>query len=119
MGDLRVLVAGLAVALLISVGVSAVPSEPRKIRVTATEFEFVPSRIELKVWEPVEITFESLDTRHDFACRALNLGRVVFEKDKPTTITFTPEKEGAFDFACVETCGVGRAALRGAFVVVP
>jgi cytochrome c oxidase subunit 2 len=121
MGDLRFLVAALGIAVLISVGVSAAPPEPRKIQVTATEFEFQPNRIELKLGETVAITFASMDAdvRHDFACKDLNLEKMVFEKDKPVTVAFTPEKAGTFEFQCAEACGVGHAGMNGRFVVTP
>ena len=50
------------------------PRETRKITVVAKKYEFQPSQIELKVGEPVEITFTSEDTKHGFKCPELKLG---------------------------------------------
>jgi cytochrome c oxidase subunit 2 len=94
------------------------PQEPRKITVVAKKYEFQPSQIELKAGEPVEITFTSEDTKHGFVCPELNLKEIVYEKDKPVTITFTPEKPGTYPFKCSHRCGFGHGRMKGAFVVV-
>ena len=92
-------------------------SEARKITVTAKKYEFTPSRIELKAGEPVEITFESEDTKHGFVCKDLKLEKVVFEKDKPVTVKFTPEKAGTYEFHCANFCGFGHGKMKGEIVV--
>jgi cytochrome c oxidase subunit II len=91
--------------------------EPRKITVTAKKYEFTPSRIELKAGEPVEITFESEDAKHGFVCKDLKLEKVVFEKDKPVTVKFTPEKAGTYEFHCANFCGFGHGKMKGEIVV--
>jgi len=93
--------------------------EPRKITVMAKKFEFEPSRIELKAGEPVEITFQSEDTKHGFECKELNLAKVVFSKDTPGTVTFTPEKPGTYAFKCAKFCGLGHSKMKGEIVVTP
>lgn len=91
--------------------------EPRKITVVAKKYEFQPSRIELKVGEPVEITFQSEDTKHGFECKDLNIEKVVFEKDKPETVKLTPEKPGTYEFKCAKFCGMGHSKMKGEIVV--
>jgi len=91
--------------------------EPRKIAVTAKKYEFQPNRIELKVGEPVEITFTSLDAKHGFACKDLKLEKIVFDKDNPGKVSFTPAKAGTFDFKCANFCGLGHSGMKGQFVV--
>ena len=93
--------------------------EPRKITVVAKKFEFQPSRIELKAGEPVEITFQSEDTKHGFECKELNVAKVVFAKDKPETVTLTPEKPGTYKFKCARFCGLGHGKMKGEIVVTP
>ncbi len=93
--------------------------EPRKITVVAKRYEFQPSRIELKLGEPVEITFQSEDTKHGFQCKDLNLEKVVFDKETPATVRFTPEKAGTFAFKCARLCGLGHGKMRGEIVVAP
>jgi cytochrome c oxidase subunit 2 len=91
--------------------------EPRKIKVTAKKYEFNPSRIELKAGEPVEITFESEDTKHGFSVKELDVEKVIFEKDKPATVKFTPAKPGTYDFKCAKFCGMGHGKMKGQIVV--
>ena len=50
------------------------------------EVRVQPARIELKVGEPVEIVFESEDTKHGFECKELGLEKVVFDKGEPQTV---------------------------------
>ena len=59
------------------------PRSPQKITVTAKKYEFTPSTIEVKAGQPVEITFQSEDTKHGFECKELGIEKVVFDKDKP------------------------------------
>lgn len=91
--------------------------EPRKITVVAKKYEFQPSRIELKAGELVEITFQSEDAKHGFECKDLKIDKVVFEKDKPETVTFTPEKPGTYEFKCAKFCGMGHSKMKGEIVV--
>ena len=115
----RIAVPALFGALLVALTLSARPPEPRTIQVTAKKYEFTPNRIELKVGEPVEITFSSEDAKHGFTCKDLNLEKVVFEKDKPVTVKFTPEKAGTFEFRCANFCGLGHSKMKGEFIVAP
>lgn len=115
----RIGVPGLAGLLLIPLLLSGLPPEPRKITVTARRFEFQPNRIELKAGEPVEITFESLDAKHGFSCKDLNLEKIVYAKDSPGKVAFTPEKPGTYEFKCANFCGLGHSKMKGEFVVTP
>lgn len=99
--------------------VLAGPSEARKIEVVAHKYAFEPSRIEVKAGEPVEITFRSEDTKHGFACKELGLEKVVFAKDAPVKVTFTPEKAGTYPFKCARFCGLGHGKMKGEIVVLP
>jgi cytochrome c oxidase subunit 2 len=109
--------AGLAVLLLLPSLLWALPSEPRKITVVAKKYEFQPNRIELKAGEPVEITFESQDTKHGFSCKGLKLEKVIFSKDNPGKIAFTPEEPGTYAFKCAHFCGLGHSKMKGEIVV--
>jgi cytochrome c oxidase subunit 2 len=109
----------LAVALALPALLSAAPPEPRKIEVVAKKYSFEPARIEVKVGEPVEITFRSEDTKHGFVSKELNLEKVVFSKDQPATVSFTPEKAGTYAFKCARFCGMGHGKMKGEIVVTP
>ena len=116
----RIALAAAAALVLASLLLSAqTPStaEPRKITVTAKKYEFTPNRIELKAGEPVEITFESLDTEHGFVCPDLKLEKITYKKDSPGKVAFTPEKAGTYPFKCAKFCGLGHSKMKGEFVV--
>jgi cytochrome c oxidase subunit 2 len=115
----RITAPAFAGLLMIPLLLSALPPEPRKITVMAKKYEFQPNRIELKVGEPVEITFESQDTKHGFSCKDLNVEKIVFTKDSPGKVTFTPEKPGAYKFKCAHFCGMGHPKMKGEIVVNP
>jgi cytochrome c oxidase subunit 2 len=110
---------GLAALLLISPLLLARQPEPRKITVVAKKYKFEPNRIELKVGEPVEITFRSLDAKHGFSCKDLKLEKVIFTKDSPGKLTFTPDKAGTFKFKCAHFCGLGHPKMKGEIIVTP
>jgi len=97
----------------------ALPPETKKIEVVAHKYAFEPSRIEVKVGEPVEITFRSTDTKHGFVCKDLGLEKVVFSKDEPATVTFTPSEAGTYQFKCARFCGMGHGKMKGEIVVAP
>ncbi|MDQ6891729.1 MAG: cupredoxin domain-containing protein [Acidobacteriota bacterium] len=109
--------AGLVLASLLLSAQTASTAEPRKITVTAKKYEFTPNRIELKAGEPVEITFESLDTEHGFVCPDLKLEKITYKKDSPGKVAFTPEKAGTYPFKCAKFCGFGHGKMKGEFVV--
>jgi cytochrome c oxidase subunit II len=97
----------------------ALPPETKKIDVVAHKYAFEPSRIEVKVGEPVEITLRSTDTKHGFVSKDLGLEKVVFSKDQPATVKFTPSKVGTFAFKCARFCGMGHGRMKGEIVVTP
>lgn len=109
----------LLVPAILVCSVTLAQPDPRKIELVARKFSFEPSRIEVKVGEPVELTFRSADTKHGFACKELGLERVVFSKDEPAVVRFTAEKPGTYEFKCARFCGLGHAKMKGQIVVSP
>ena len=93
------------------------PVPPRKIDITAKKFEFDVTRIETKVGETVELTLNSLDTKHGFECKDLGIKKVTFEKGKPATVTFSATKPGTYQFKCANFCGMGHGRMKGQIVV--
>lgn len=119
MGQKSTLVLSLLLLASLFAVAAATAQEPRKIDVVAKKFAFEPSRIEVRAGEPVEITFRSLDTKHGFVCKELNLEKVVFTKEEPATVRFTPEKPGTYPFKCARFCGLGHGKMKGEIVVTP
>ena len=119
MGKKSMLILSLLLLTFLFVPPPATAAEARKIEVVAKKFAFEPARIEVRVGEPVEITFRSTDTKHGFVCKELNLEKVVFTKDEPATVKFTPEKPGTYPFKCARFCGLGHGKMKGEIVVTP
>jgi len=115
----RVIPPALILVLALPALLRGAPPEPKKIEVVAKKYSFEPSRIELKAGEPVEITFRSEDTKHGFVSKELGLEKVVFSKDEPAKVSFTPEKPGTYSFKCARFCGMGHGKMKGEIVVSP
>lgn len=116
-----IILALIAVATL-PVGTAAAqdqPTQPRKIAVTAKKFEFDVPRIEVKAGETVELTLNSVDTKHGFECKDLAIKKVTFEPDKPATVTFTATKAGTYEYKCADYCGRGHGRMKGLIIVTP
>lgn len=108
-----------AALLIFGLALGASAGEVHRIILKAKKFEWNPPRIEVKVGEPVELVLKSEDRKHGFHCEGLGLGKVTFSKDKPTTLTFTPESPGTYPFRCSRFCGMGHRRMKGEIVVVP
>jgi cytochrome c oxidase subunit II len=110
--------AACALAALSAAGQDAAPAAPvRKITITAKKYEFSPSKIELKVGEPVDITLEPQDATHGFTCKELGIDKVVVEKGKSQTFRVTPQKAGTYEFKCAKWCGFGHGKMKGEILV--
>jgi cytochrome c oxidase subunit II len=94
-------------------------TQARKIAVTAKKFEFDVPRIEVKAGETVELTLNSVDTKHGFECKDLAIKKVTFEPDKPATVTFTATKPGTYEYKCADFCGRGHGKMKGQIIVTP
>jgi cytochrome c oxidase subunit 2 len=94
-------------------------AEPKRIEITASKFEFSPSRIEVKSGETIELIASSTDAKHGIECKALGIKKATFEKDKPATITFTAAQPGTYEFKCANYCGSGHGRMKGQIVVSP
>ena len=70
----------------------AAPSGVRKFTMTAKNYEFDPSVITVKKGEKVRL-------------------------GDPTTIEFTADKAGTFEFKCSVYCGLGHRKMKGKLVV--
>lgn len=94
------------------------PASPRRETIRQSEYKFVPSRVDFKVGEPVELTIVNEGTLlHEFVTDALKdlptrveiNGAVVkaggiSEIENPpggtVVLRFTPEKAGQFSYTC-------------------
>ena len=92
------------------------PPAEQVIKITAKKFEYSPNKITLKKGVPVVLELTSLDRVHGFNCPGFKI-RSDISPGKVTTVRFTPEKTGTFEFHCDVFCGLGHGEMNGTFTV--
>ena len=109
-----------AVALCMSASVlaagQATPAGAHEITMTAKNYEFDPSVITVKKGEKVRLIITATDRDHGIKIDGYDINQVL-EKGDPTTIEFTADKAGTFEFKCSVYCGMGHRKMKGRLVV--
>lgn len=103
------------------VSASEQPAAPRVIRVTAKQWEFVPTEVRVRNGEPVVLEVTSMDVEHGLSLPDFGINRTL----KPgitERIAFTPDKVGTFSMVCSVFCGAGpegrnHRSMRGTLIV--
>lgn len=120
MGKIRsFLVLILPVALLAIYAFAQGPvasTEVHEIQMTAKKYEFNPNVITVKKGEHVRLIITALDRDHGFDLEAFGINQRL-KKGDPTTIEFTADKAGTFEFKCSQFCGLGHGKMKGKLVV--
>lgn len=130
-------------ALFILVSVVAVyavaqeqaPTSPQVVEMTATNYEFTPSTLHVKVGDTVRISVTAKDKEHGIRIKpvakgspegtapgldiASNENCVKFKKNETGTIEFTARVPGTYEFDCCKLCGFGHGKMKGEVVVDP
>lgn len=83
---------------------------PKRIEITAKQFEFEPSEITVKKGQPVVLVIKSADVTHGLRFRELNLN-VKIDKGATAELPFTPDKTGDFVGHCSVFCGPGHGGM--------
>jgi cytochrome c oxidase subunit 2 len=79
---------------------SSSSSAEKEITVEGGAFYFKPNEIKVKKGEKVKLTFTNAGGMHDFVVDELNVKTDVIGSGKSTTVEFTPDKTGTFEFYC-------------------
>jgi cytochrome c oxidase subunit II len=87
-----------------------------EIKMTAKRYEFDPNVITVKKGEKVRLIITAIDHDHGFNLAAFDINQVL-KKGDPTTIEFTADKTGTFEFKCSHYCGLGHRRMKGKLVV--
>jgi cytochrome c oxidase subunit 2 len=112
-----VVVAGIAVVDATQTGA---PPDRRVVRVRAERFSFTPSQITLVAGETIEIRVKSDDTTHGFHIKGTDTDIAVPKRGQgETSILFTGNDPGRYEFECTRMCGAGHDFMRGVIVVNP
>ena len=126
--------------LLIAAGVYAVaqdqaPSSPQVLEMIATNYQFTPSSVHVKVGDTVRISVTAKDKEHGIRIKTVAEGSpegaaagldvasdencVKFKKNDTGTIEFTARAPGTYEFECCKLCGFGHGKMKGEIVVDP
>lgn len=70
------------------------------VKVEGGMYYFKPNTITVKKGEPVRITFTSAGGMHDFVIDDLNVKSDRVQTGQSTTVEFTPDKTGSFEYYC-------------------
>ena len=92
------------------------PTGVHEIKVTAKNWEFSPSTIEVKKGEKVRLLITSLDVPHGFSVPEYGINERL-DPGKEVTVEFTADKTGEFTAFCSVFCGAGHSKMRGKIVV--
>ena len=98
------------------VGVAALASEPRVIKVVAKKFIYVPDRIEVKQGETVVLQLTAPEVPMGFSLPDFKMRADVIP-GQVATVRLTADKIGTFTFLCDVFCGTGHEDMSGTLVV--
>ena len=93
-----------------------VSEEVKEIKITARQFQFEPSTIEVNKGDRVRLVVTSIDVPHGMAIPEYGINERL-NPGTPVTIEFTAEKDGTFTTFCSVFCGAGHSNMKGKIVV--
>ena len=96
--------------------VSQQDGEFKEFKMTAKQFAFEPSTIEVNKGDRVRLIVTSTDVPHGIAIPEYAINEKL-DPGKPKTIEFTAVKSGTFKTFCSVFCGPEHGAMKGSIVV--
>ena len=88
-----------------------------EIVVLATDWEFSPSEINIKVGKSTNIRLISKEGSHGLAIKDLGVDTGVLKEGEEKIITITPTQKGEFPLNCNVYCGGGHKSMIGKIIV--
>ena len=88
----------------------------KEFKMTAKQFQFEPSTIEVNKGDKVRLIVTSTDVPHGISIPEYGINERL-DPGKPKTIEFTASKEGTFTAYCSVFCGSGHLSMKGRIVV--
>ncbi|HLD04455.1 MAG TPA: cupredoxin domain-containing protein [Candidatus Nanoarchaeia archaeon] len=86
------------------------------IQLTAKNFQFEPSIIEVKKGDKVRIIAKSIEGNHGLHLDSNDLA-VELPLNEERIIDFVAEKPGVYEFHCSTPCGSGHRGMKGKLIV--
>jgi cytochrome c oxidase subunit II len=90
--------------------------EAKEISVTAKQYEFSPSVINVNKGDHVRLRFTTLDVAHGFMLDGYGVSTRI-DVGKESVVEFVADKAGEFNFRCNVPCGSGHMEMGGKLVV--
>ena len=90
--------------------------KPRIIPIRAQKFLYEPSKLTLKLNEPVIFQLTSADVVMGFSVPDFNTRGTIIP-GQMTDVSMTPDKVGEFTFLCDVFCGSGHEDMNGTLIV--
>ena len=117
-GGLILVMSALALSLAGSILAAddAPPVGVHEITMTAKNYVFEPGVITVKKGEKVRLIITATDRDHGIKIEGYDIDQEL-KKGDPTTIEFTADKAGTFEFKCSVYCGMGHRKMKGRLVV--
>ena len=88
----------------------------KEFKITAKQFSFDPSTIEVNKGDKVRLIVTSTDVPHGIAIPEYGINQRL-DPGKPVTIEFTADKQGTFTAFCSVFCGSGHSNMKGKIIV--
>ena len=88
----------------------------KEFKITAKQFSFEPSTIEVNKGDKVRLIVTSMDVPHGISIKEYGINERL-DVGKPVAIEFTADKEGTFTAFCSVFCGSGHSGMKGKLVV--
>ena len=98
------------------VSAAAQSGEVKEFKMTAKQFAFEPSTIEVNKGDKVRLIVTSTDVPHGIAIPEYGINERL-DVGKPVTIKFTADKQGSFTAFCSVFCGSGHSNMKGKIIV--
>ena len=95
---------------------SSAGSQVKEYNITAKNFLFEPSVIEVNNGDRVRLIVTSIDVPHGIAIKEYGINKRL-DPGKPVTIEFTADKSGNFTTFCSVFCGEGHSGMKGKLIV--
>ncbi len=91
-------------------------SNVKEFKMTAKQFSFEPSTIEVNKGDKVRLIVTSTDVPHGITIPEYGINERL-DPGKPVTIEFTADKQGTFTTFCSVFCGSGHSGMKGKIIV--
>ena len=88
----------------------------KEFKITAKQFQFEPSTIEVSKGDRVRLLVTSTDVPHGISITEYGINERL-DPGTPKTIEFTADKEGTFTAFCSVFCGSGHGGMKGRLIV--